>query len=287
MNKITLSKMELRNFKGIKEFTLDINGQNATVFGENGAGKTTLYDAFLWALFNKDSANRADFSVKPQDKNGNDINYLETEVVLHLFINGKPKILRKMLEEVWTKKRGESTKEFTGHQTSYWIDTVPVKKKEYTDQINAIIDENVFKLLTNPFYFCTQLKWEDRRKTLMEICGNVTDQDVIDSSDDLAPLQDILDGKSIDSQKKIIAEGVKKLNKDIESIPIKINELSRTLLSEDVNYLAVEERLLEHKAVLRKIEKSMLDASQAADEYRQKQQELFKLDTAIWARKKN
>ena len=113
---------------------------------------------------------------------------------------GQPKTLRKMLEEVWTKKRGEANKEFTGHQTSYWIDTVPVKKKEYTDQINLIINENAFKLLTNPFYFCTQLKWEDRRKTLMEICGDVSDADVIASNKSLEELSSVLNGKSINDQ---------------------------------------------------------------------------------------
>lgn len=286
MNEIKLLKMEIRNFKGIKKFTLDINGLNALVFGENATGKTTLYDSFLWNLFNKDSANRADFSVKPQDKNGNDINFLETEVTLHLSINGQTKTLRKMFEELWTKKRGESNKEFTGHQTSYWIDDVPVKKKEFTDQINAIIDENVFKLLTNPFFFCTQIKWEERRKILMEKCGDISDMDVIASNKDLSELANILNGKSINDQRKIIAERIKKLNKQIEEVPIKINELSRTLLGEDVNYSVVEDNLLVQKAALWKIEQSMTDASQMATIYRQKQQDLFKLSSAMDDRKK-
>ena len=288
MNEIKLSKMEQRNFKGTVRHILDLkNGLNASVFGDNATGKTTLYDAFLWILFNKDSANRSDFSVKPQDKDGNDRHYLETEVTSELLINGKPKTLRKMLEEVWTKKRGEAEKEFTGHQTSYWIDTVPVKKKEYTDQINSIIDENAFKLLTNPFYFCTQLKWEDRRKTLMEICGDVSDEDVIASNKSLEELSSILNGKSIADQKKIIAEAIKRLNKEIEAIPIRISEQSRKITTdEEVNYPVVEEKLLEHKAALRTIERSMTDAGQTATLYREKQQDAFKLTTAIDDRKK-
>ena len=292
MNQIKLSKMEIRNFKGIKGFALVINGLNANIYGENGTGKTTLNDSFLWVLFGKDSANRSDFSVKPQDKDGNDVNFLETDVTLELMINGQPKILRKMLVEKWTKKKGEANKEFTGHETSYWVDTVPVKKKEYTDQINSIIDENAFKLLTNPFYFCTQLKWEDRRKTLMEICGDVSDADVIDSvvtvSDkSMLDLLNIINtGRTINDQKKIIAERIKRLNSDIEAIPIKINELSRTLLGEEVNYDVVEDELLEHKATLKTIEQSLTDASQMAATYRQKQQDAFKLTTAMDERKK-
>lgn len=286
MNEIKLSKMELRNFKGIKEFTLDIGGQNANIYADNAVGKTTLYDSFLWVLFNKDSANRADFAVKPQDKDGQDIHFLETDVTLELLINGQVKTLRKMLSEKWTKRRGEAEKEFTGHETSYWVDMVPVKKKEFTDQVNAIIDETAFKLLTNPFYFCTQFKWEDRRKALMEICGDVSDEDVIASDKGLAELTEILSGKTIADQKKIIAERHKKLNKDIEAIPIKINELSRTVLSNNINYDVVEAGLAEHKATLEKIEQQMTDASKAAAGYQQKQQDIARLNVAMDERKK-
>lgn len=292
MNEIKLSKIEQRNFKGTVHHILDLGqGMNANIFGDNGTGKTTANDAFLWVLFDKDSTNRKDFSVKPQDKDGNDRHYLETEVILHLLVNGQPKTLRKMLEEVWTKKRGEAEKEFTGHQTSYWVDTVPVKKKEYTDQINAIIEETAFKLLTNPFYFCTQLKWEDRRKTLMEICGDVSDEEVISSDESLAALSDILSGKSITDQKKIIAEAIKRLNKEIESIPIRISEQSRKLTTndDDESYVVsgrCEAELAHWKATLQAIESSMMDASQTASAYRQKQQDAFKLTTAMEDRKK-
>jgi DNA repair protein SbcC/Rad50 len=286
MNQIKLSKMELRNFKGVKGFTLNIGGQIASIFGENGKGKTTLYDAFLWVLFGKDSANRADFSVKPQDPSGKDIHYLETDITIEFLINGQSKTLRKMLKEKWTRKRGTSTDEFSGHETSYWVDTVPVKAKEYADVINSIINETAFKLLTNPFYFCTQLTWQDRRKTLMEICGDVSDEDVIASDQSFSELTNILNGKSINDQRKIITEKIKMLNSQIEEIPVKINELSRTVLGEEINYSVVEAGLLEHKASLRKIEQSMTDTSQLASEYRRKQQEAFKLGNAIEERKK-
>lgn len=283
---IRLSKMGLRNFKGIKNFSLVINGQNANIFADNGLGKTTCMDGFLWMLFGKDSANRADFSVKPQDENGNDIHFLETDVTLELLVNRRPKTLRKMLKEKWTRKRGAPTDEFTGHETSYWIDEVPVKAKEFQAEINKIIDENAFKLLTNPFYFCTQLKWEERRKILMEICGDVTDAEVIASDASLKDLVNILNGKSINDQRKIIAERIKMLNKQIEDIPVKINELSRTLLGEEVNYSVVEERLLEQKAMLKKIEQSMMDANQLALEYQKKQQKSFGIRQAMDDRKR-
>lgn len=54
-----LNKLTLRNFKGVTDFTLDIGGNNASVYGDNSTGKTTLYDAFLWLLFGKNSAGKS------------------------------------------------------------------------------------------------------------------------------------------------------------------------------------------------------------------------------------
>ena len=288
MNQIMLSKMEIRNFKGIKEFTLNIENYDASIYGDNGVGKTTLNDAFLWVLFGKDSANRADFAVKPQGKDGNDVHYLETDVTLGLSINGQARTFRKMLTEKWTKRRGAETEEFTGHETSHWVDLVPVKKKEFLEAISSIINETVFKLLTNPFFFCTQalFKWEDRRKILMEICGDVTDAEVIAADESLAKLTAILSGKTIDNHKKIIAEKMKRLNHDIDEVPVKINELSRTLLGEEVDYTLVEQTKAHLENRLKHIEEGMADANKIASRYQLKQQETFKLTTAMDARRK-
>ena len=286
MNEIKLSKMEIRNFKGIKEFTLDINGLNANIFGENGTGKTTLNDAFLWVMFGKDSANRADFDIKPQDSDGNDIHFLETDVTITLLLNGQERTFQKMLVEKWTKKKGQENEEFTGHTTSHWVDLVPCQKKEFVEAIGTIIDETAFKLLTNPFYFCTQLKWDERRKILMTICGDVSDEEVIAADKTLVALTDILSGRSIADQKKIIAEKIKKINHDISAVPIKINELSRTLLGDVVDYTLTEATLARLKRELNDVEGDMTYASNISLGYLKKQQELYSLAVSMENRKK-
>ncbi|OZV12290.1 hypothetical protein CIW83_09330 [Tissierella sp. P1] len=67
---IKLNWLHLKNFKGIKDFKLVANGKNVSVFADNGKGKTTLMDAFLWLLFNKDSNDSTNFTVKPQSEDG-------------------------------------------------------------------------------------------------------------------------------------------------------------------------------------------------------------------------
>ena len=51
--------MKLQNFMGIRDLELNLNGNDANIWGTNAAGKTTCFSAFMWLLFNKDSQNRS------------------------------------------------------------------------------------------------------------------------------------------------------------------------------------------------------------------------------------
>lgn len=284
--KIKLNWLRLKNFKGVKDFTLTANGNSCTVYGENGAGKTTTFDAFLWLLFNKDSTDRTSFKVKPQDDQGNDIHHLQTEVETELLVDGNPLKLRKMQEEKWTKKRGSATVELTGNTISYWWDEVPVKESEYKQRIGQLIDENIFRMITNPMYFNTKLSWQDRRKILLEICGDMTDEDVIASDKSLSKLTEILSGRSIEDYKKVLADKIKRLEKERNDIPPRIDELTLSLPQTQKDYSAVEAELQSYRDILAGIELDMTNATNAVGAFRKKQQELYGLRGKLEAVKK-
>ncbi|MDA6131042.1 ATP-binding protein, partial [Escherichia coli] len=86
------------------------------VYGDNATGKTTLFDAFIWLLFDKDSQNKKEFSIKTL-RSGKEIHNLEHEVEGVFLLDDKQLILRKVFTEKWTKKRGSANAEFTGHTT--------------------------------------------------------------------------------------------------------------------------------------------------------------------------
>lgn len=271
--KIQLISLILKNFKGIKEFELKANG-NVDVLGDNGTGKTTLYDAFLWLLFDKDSNNKKDFNIKTLDKNGQVIHFLEHEVEGILSVDSQPLKLKKMLSEKWVKKRGDSEKEFSGHETLYWIDEVPVKRSEYLEKIASLVSENVFKLITNPLFFNTQLTWQDRRKTLMEVCGGVTNNEVITSNQKLHRLTEILGNRTIDDYKKVLAEQVKRINSEIEKIPTRIDELHKSM-PETGDYTELEIELQKYKSELVATEDRLLNIAEVNRKAMQKQRELM------------
>lgn len=237
MKNIRLHRLHLLNFKGIKEFTLETNGTDVKIYGDNATGKTTIADAFIWLLFDKDTQNKKDFGIKTL-LDGQEIHNLEHSVEASFNVEAQPMTLKKVYKEKWTKKRGEITAEFTGHATDHYIDEVPVSKREYTDKVNSIIDENIFKLLTSPTYFNEQVKWQDRRKTLLEICGDIDEEDVFASQENLKKLPAILAGKSVDDYKKILTQKRKKINDELQMIPVRISEVSNSLV--DLNSTPAE-----------------------------------------------
>lgn len=221
---IKLRNMELTNFKGIRSKTINF-GDVTNVYGDNGVGKTTLFDAFFWLLFDKNSANESNFSIKTNDEDGNPIHHLTHNVTGILEVDGSRMTLSKTITEKWVKKRGSSAEEFSGHETKYEINSVPVTMSEYKKRIQEIIDEKAFMLLTNPLQFSQALNWKERREMLMKILGEVPDEDVIASNPELSMLESRLDKYTVDELLKMTKATKAKLNDDIKIIPERIKEV--------------------------------------------------------------
>lgn len=272
---IELKKLELLNFKGIKEKSIEF-GRETNIFGRNETGKTTIFDSFTWLLFGKDSSNRSDFNIKTIDKNGEFIHGLEHQVIGVLDVDGKEVILRRLLKENWVKKRGFAEAVFSGNTTEYFINEEPKKEKDYKEYINSLIDENVFKLLTNPMHFNVNTSWQDRRKILLSIVGDVSDEEVINNSIKLKKLPELLNGNSIDSFKAIIASKKKKLNEQLKAIPIRIDEINRNLpvLAESVDYELLEKERANIKGELNVIESQLENQQRIAEAFIKRQSEL-------------
>ncbi|MFA5551633.1 MAG: AAA family ATPase [Trueperaceae bacterium] len=225
MKRIELVSLRLGNFKGAKDFTLELAGDSAAVRGRNASGKTTLFDAFTWLLFEKDSHGRKDFDIKTL-VNGKALSGVEHEVEGVLRVDGEEITLKRVYQEVWTKKRGAAVAEHTGHTTDHYVNGVPVTKGEYTSKVAGIADEATWRLLSDPGAF-QALHWTDRRKVLLDVCGDVSDADVIASDPALADLPEILGEHTLDDARKITLKARAKVNQELAELPVRISEVQR------------------------------------------------------------
>ncbi|MGY3186489.1 AAA family ATPase [Lysinibacillus sp. TE18511] len=275
MKKIELVVLKLRDFKGIKSLDIQLDGGNAQIYGDNEVGKTTTFDGFLWLLFDKDSNNKKDFAIKTLNNDGSERHNLEHTVEGTFLVDGVPVTLKKIYKEKWTKKRGQAVAEFTGHVVEHFVDDVPMSKKEYTTKVESIVDEEVFKLLTSPTYFNEQIKWQDKRKLLLEICGDISDEEVIASNKALAKLNELLSGKTLDEMKKIIASKKKHINDELDKIPVRIDEINKMMPETTVDVEKMQQQVAKIEADIEELQEQKIRVKNGAsvlDKQRQLQE---------------
>ncbi len=274
--KIKLVKLILKNFKGIKELTINF-ATLTTILGENATGKSTIFDAFMWVLFGKDSHGRNDFEVQTLDSNNNVIHGLEHSVTVVLNINGTEKTLKRTLKERWVKPNGKAEKELKGCTTDFEVNEIPVKQKEYQVTINEMIDENLFKMITNPLYF-PNMNWQKQREILLDIIGDISEENVINYNSKLKPLLGLLtDG--VDNFNKRVKASIAKLKEEVKSIPARIDECNNNIKVIDSN--ALEFRRKVALGSINSIDEQIADTSMAREEKLKLQDELFKLKNKL------
>ncbi|MZL49965.1 AAA family ATPase, partial [Clostridium beijerinckii] len=176
MNTVKIKKLILKNFKGIKKLEIDFK-KVTNILGENATGKTTIFDSFCWLLFGKDCKDRKDFEIKTLAPTGEALHGLEHSVEAILEINGEEVTLQRIYAEKWTKKKGLADKVFSGHETTYYINQVPTKQKEYNEKVAEILPDSTFKLISNPLYF-NNLEWKKQREILLQIIGDIDQENV-------------------------------------------------------------------------------------------------------------
>jgi DNA repair exonuclease SbcCD ATPase subunit len=222
---VRLARLQLRNFKGVDSFELTLDGHDGLVRGDNATGKTTLHDAYTWLLFGKDAANRSVFGIKTVDETGAARSGLEHEVAAMFLVDDTKVELSRTYTETWTKKRGSSTKELTGHSTAYTVDGVPMKKAEYDARVAELVGpEEHLRLLADPLYFASVLPWAERRNVLLDLVGAPTEEELAAVEPELDDLELERDP---DDERKVLEQRRRKLNGELGKLPVRIDEVSR------------------------------------------------------------
>lgn len=268
MKTIQLKSLSLVNFKGVRSQEIIFSDEVTLIGGENGCGKTTVFDAFLWLLFGKDSTGRSDsnFQIKTLDpQTGKPILHLEHSVTGVLEVNGTPIKLQRSYVENWVKPRGTTEETLQNHKTEYYINDVKVAtKKDYDAEVAAIMPEDLFKMVTNPFYF-TSLKADVQKAMLLDMAGDVTDDEVATLKPEYVELLAQLSGRSLAQYAKEVAQRKKACKDELAVIPSQIDTANR-LKPEDKDWALVEAELNKQKQALADVEAKIADKSKVNEQ---------------------
>ncbi len=260
---MNITKVSIENFKGIKHFAANL--QHTTIIkADNGAGKTSVYDAVCWLLFEKDSQNQTKFEIVHR---GCEVASVEAVMMLD---DGKEVALKKIYNLL--KRASE-----------FYINEVPIKKKEFDERILTLGNEKILRSSLNPLYFNEMLSWQERREILL---------DLFVQSDFPIPteLKEYLEKYSIDDFKKLLTSKIKQIKKQAEQIPARIEELSGIGGVNNINEEGISKEILALKTSLSSdnIEKEILalKATIQAEHEKQRQLKQEKITKIFEARSK-
>jgi hypothetical protein len=167
----------------------------------------------------------------PKTSGSHNLNHsVELEALLD---DGSRVTLKKAYHEVYKTVRGSAQEVMAGHTTDHFIDGVPVKESQFKDVLAGIYrDEELAKMLTMYDYFLSTMKPADRRRILIEVCGDIGDGDVYAAEPELEGLKDILKkpgggSYSVADYAKIAAMEKTRIDRELDLIPAKIDEAQK------------------------------------------------------------
>lgn len=227
MKEIKLLQLKIENFKGCAFADIEFGGRDGAIYGRNGAGKSTIYDALCWLLFGKDSKGSATFDLMPLEgglvKHG-----VSPDVTAVLSVDEEETTLRRVFSEVWTKKRGSTNAVLTGHTTDFFADGVPRTETEYKQIVGGLVAEDAFRMLTSVYRFCRDIKWQDRRKMLFDMCHARADAELLAALPQCAELAGAIGKLTVDDCKKALTAQRRTVNGALDELPARIDECERS-----------------------------------------------------------
>lgn len=276
MREIKLKSLILVNFKGVRNLEVVFTDQRTIISGDNGTGKTTIFDAFTWLLFGKDSTGRSDsnFNIKTIDPlTKKPILHLEHSVTGVISVDGKEMKLQRNYVEKWVKPRGTTEETLKNHETEFYLNDVKLAtKKEYESEVAAILTEDIFRMITNPFYFIS-LKVDAQKELLFDMAGGISDDEVAAIKPEYIELLAQLSGRSLSQFSKEVAAKKKACNDVLAVIPSQI-DTARRLMPESEDWESLEIELQKKKQRLTEIDNQITDKSKINEQENQRKLEI-------------
>ncbi len=239
MKTIRIKSLSLTNFRGHKSTVVDFSDLT-TISGDNGTGKSTVFDAFIWLLFGKDQFDRKDHEIFPiQD--GVQMEKIDAVVSAIISVDERVFEISRTLHQNWVRPRGQAEEVYKGNETLYTWSGVPVKAGEFKSRVDDIVDETVFKLLTNPSTFLS-LNWVKLREFLFQMAGGISDEAIAESNTDFKSLLEMVGGKKLAEFKTEIRARKKKAKTELDDIQPRIDQTVR-LMPESKDFAAIEKEI--------------------------------------------
>lgn len=257
--RVIIKKISLINWRG-GNITIEFGDKTTIISGRNGIGKSRILDAIIWVFSGKDRFDRKDHNVKTI-VNGEFLKMTEAKVELVLLVDGEIIKLTRTLKEKWVKPRGQVEQVFGGNETETYWNGVPVSVTEYSKNVSELFSDNVFKMITNPLYFA-EMDWKLQREQLFAIAGKIDDNEIASRDEAFVALLEELSGKSLANWRKELNVQKKALQKKLNEVQPRVDQLGR-MMPEAINLEEAQEELKRTNETIAAIDRAIADKAEA------------------------
>lgn len=272
---VKLKRMELENYRCFPHKEVDFR-QRTKISGRNKQGKSTLMSAFLEVLTGKEANGTQPDGIRPHDENGVDIDKVDIIRELHLEIDGKPTVIRKITKQKWRKPRGKSEEVFDGNATEYEVDGFPMSATKFAEFIGRIAPADTLLMCSNaqPFLDKMRKSTADARKTLESISGFSIENFITENG--YQSVSEITKGHSVE-------DSLKKLRKELTAQKKKVDEKNteikyeKSRKTEEIDISALELAKAEWREKLAAVDAEEQQLEQSVKDYDDMAAELAEL----------
>ena len=241
MKKIIFKSLSLLNFKGIRNLHVSF-GENLTVIsGRNAAGKTSIADAIMWVLFDTGyDGNKLE--PKTYNKEHQIIPEIPHEATLVLKFNDEEYTLKRSLSDAWKGDKCTNT-------YKYYVNGDVTTAGDFKKVVESICPDSVFRRISSATNFCS-LPWQKQRELLESLAEKYTTQDITQGDERFDFVVEELKKKTIADLIHHIKYKRKEVQKQLDSVPVRLAELNKSLPeAQDWDALSTEKSNLNDKLV--------------------------------------
>ena len=241
MKKIIIKKLRLLNFCGIRDAEYEFSEKLTIVSGGNGKGKSTIANSIMYVLFGTDMAGNS-LDIKTFDKNHEIIKEIPHEAELTLLVDGDQIVLKRTLTDSWKGSKCMNT-------YKYYVDGDVTTAGDFKKVVESICPDSVFRRISSATNFCS-LPWQKQRELLESLADQYTSQDITQGDERFDFVVEELKKKSIADLIHHIKYKRKEVQKQLDSVPVRLAELNKSLPeAQDWDALSAEKTKLNDKLV--------------------------------------
>lgn len=266
-----INKVRLQHFCKFTEFETELNDV-ALISGKNETGKSTIRNFIMWVLTDKFPDGSSATNIRPHDESGVDKDFLEVGGDIWVTLDdGKKAKLTKIQKQKWVKHAGTIEATYEGNVNEFAINDIPKKQKEFNEFLTQNIgNANVINYGMNPQAFLG-LAAKKRREILLTFEPDFSDGDVIKKHPELADVLKMLEEGTPDELVKRSNTRIRKYNDQLESIPVRIDELEMQKRVVDAPAIreqikTLEKNLADKEAEIQNLEKDLAKSSKIKEE---------------------